>query len=292
MPDVTANGITLFYERSGSPDHPAVLLIPGLGAQYHYWADGIVDPIVAAGFQVIRIDNRDAGHSHRFEGVRVSVGRVVETLLAGGRPDVPYLLDDMADDVVGLLDALDIEAAHVVGASLGGMVAQVVAIRHPSRVLTLTSLMSTTGDPTVGQATPAMNESLFTAPPSEREAAIQATVDYSRIAWADYFDEERARETAARNLDRGVYQQGTGRQLAALLASGDRTADLQALDVPTLVVHGEKDPLIDISGGVATAQAVPGAAFHVLRGAGHDLPPELHGELTDLLIDHFRATTA
>lgn len=289
MPEVTANGITIFYDTTGSDADEPVVLIPGLGGQLPYWRPELIAPIVEAGFRVIRMDNRDAGYSQHLDRARVSVVRVVEVLGRGGTPEVPYLLADMADDVAGLLDALAIEGAHVVGSSMGGMIAQTFAFRHPRRTLTLTSIMSTTGDPSVGQATPEMQLALFTPPPTDREAAIEAAVEYNRTAWADYFDEKRSRETAARNLDRVVYPQGTGRQFAALLASGDRTPDLATISAPTLVIHGEKDPLIDISGGVATAAAIPDADFWVMEGAGHDLPPELFGELSRRLIDHFRS---
>ena len=289
MPEAVANGVKIHYERTGSPDDPVVLLIAGLGGQLVYWPDGLVDPIVDAGFQVIRFDNRDAGYSQHFDGVRVSVPHVVEILEAGDTPEVPYLLYDMADDAAGLLTGLGIDRAHMVGVSMGGYIAQIVAARHPERVRTLTSIMSTTGNREVGQATPEMTESLFTAPPTEREAAIQSTVDYARIAWADYFDEERAMQAAARNLDRVVYPQGTGRQLAAILATGDRTAELETVSVPTLVIHGEKDPLIDVSGGIATAEAIAGAELWVMEGAGHDLPPEVLPGLLDRLLAHFRS---
>lgn len=289
MPTAPANGLDIYYEQHGSATDPAVLFIPGLGSQLHYWTAGLVDPIVAAGFQVIRLDNRDAGYSTHLDGARVNVLKVVEAIGAGERPDVPYLLADMADDAAGLLTSLGIDAAHIVGSSMGGMIAQTVAVRHPDRTATLTSIMSTTGNPEVGQATPEMNESLFTAPPTEREAAIESSIEYSRIAWADYFDEDRARETAVRNLDRVVYPQGTGRQLAAILASGDRTADLRTIEAPTLVIHGEKDPLVDVSGGEATAAAIPGADLWVVPGMGHDLPPELYPALTARMIEQFRS---
>ncbi|MEX1004663.1 MAG: alpha/beta fold hydrolase [Acidimicrobiia bacterium] len=288
MPEVTANGMTIFYDSTGADTDPVVVLIPGLGGQLPYWAPELIAPVVDAGFRVIRMDNRDAGYSQHLDGARVSVVRVFETLQAGGVPEVPYLLTDMADDVAGLLDALGIDQAHIVGSSMGGMVAQTFAFRHPERTLTLTTIMSTTGNPEVGQATPEMQMALFTPPPTDREASIESTIAYNRSAWADYFDEARSRETAARNLDRVVYPQGTGRQFAAILASGDRTPDLTTVTAPTLVIHGEKDPLIDISGGVATADAIPGADFWVMEGAGHDLPPELHDELTRRLIAHFR----
>lgn len=288
MPEVTANGITIFYDSAGSDSDPAVVLIPGLGGQLPYWRPEMIAPIVDAGFRVIRMDNRDAGYSEHLDRARVSVAKVVEALEQGGLPEVPYLLSDMADDVAGLLDALGIDQAHIVGSSMGGMIAQTFAFRHPDRIRTLTSIMSTTGDPEVGQATPEMQLALFTPPPTEREAAIESTVIYTRTAWADYFDESRSRETAARNLDRVVYPQGTGRQFAAILASGDRTPDLKTITAPTLVIHGEKDPLIDISGGVATADAIPEAEFWMMKGAGHDLPPPLFDELTRRLIAHFR----
>jgi pimeloyl-ACP methyl ester carboxylesterase len=289
MPTAFANGLSIYYETAGSPDDPTVLLVPGLGGQIVYWPQGLVDGLVEAGFRVVLMDNRDAGLSERLEGRKVSVARVVHAIEAGETPDVPYLLADMADDAVELLTALDIDDAHVVGVSMGGMIAQTMAARHPERVRSLTSIMSTTGSPDVGQATPEMEESLFTPPPSEREAAIQSTVDYARTAWADHFDEQRVRESAARNIDRGVYPEGTGRQLAAIFAAGDRTSEVASITVPTLVVHGEKDPLIDISGGVATAELVPDAELVVLPGAGHDLPPIHLPKLIDRLVSHFRS---
>lgn len=289
MPELTANGTKIYYERFGSEEDPPVLFVSGLGSQIVYWRPGFIDPIVDAGFQGILFENRDSGCSQHFDDARVSVMRVVETLNGGGQPDVPYLLSDMADDTVGVLDALGIDSAHIVGVSMGGYIAQVTAVRHPDRVRTLTSIMSTTGNPEVGQATPEMTEALFTAPPTEREAAIQSTVDYAKLAWGDYFDEARARETAARNLDRVVYPQGTGRQLAAILATGDRTPDVKKITAPTLVIHGEKDPLIDVSGGIATAEAIPDADLWIVPGMGHDLPPALYNELTSRLIAHFRS---
>lgn len=289
MPHVTANGISLYYERHGSSDDPKVLFISGLGSQIVYWRPEMYQPIIDAGFEVILFENRDSGLSEHFDGAKVSVMRVLETLNEGGTPEVPYLLADMADDAAGLLTALNIDAAHILGVSMGGYIAQTMAIRHPQRVLSLTSIMSTTGNPEVGGSTPEMTEALFTAPPTERKAAIQSTVDYARLAWGDFFDETRARKHAARNLDRVVYPQGTGRQLAAILASGDRTQDLKTITAPTLVIHGEKDPLIDISGGRATAEAIPGAEFWMMEGAGHDLPPEFHEDLTRRLIAHFRS---
>jgi pimeloyl-ACP methyl ester carboxylesterase len=172
---------------------------------------------------------------------------------------------------------------------MGGYIAQVTAVRHPERVRSLVSIMSTTGNRDVGQATPEMNQALYTPPPTERGAAIQSSVDYAFLAWGDYFDEDRARETAARNLDRVVYPQGTGRQLAAILAAGDRTADLANITAPTLVIHGEKDPLIDVSGGIATAEAIPNAELWIVPGMGHDLPPALYDDLTKRLVEHFRS---
>lgn len=288
MPRVHANGLTIHYDSFGKPADSTVVLIPGLSAQATYWREELIEMIVDAGYHVIRIDNRDAGRSEHLDGARVNVLRVLEALGAGDVPEVPYLLTDMADDVAGLLDVLGVDRAHIVGASMGGMIAQTFAIRHPERTLTLTSIMSTTGDPDVGQATPEMQVALFSAPPADREAAIETAVEYHRTAWADYFDEERSRETTARSLDRVVYPQGAGRQLAAILASGDRTPDLKTISAPTLVVHGDKDPVIDLSGGVATAEAIPGAETWVMTGAGHDLPPPLFDELSRRLVEHFK----
>ena len=285
-----ANGVRLYHEQHGSPADPAVLLLVGLGGQLHYWPPELVERLAGAGFQVVLMDNRDAGYSEKLSGRKSFLREVVEARITGGPlPEVPYLLSDMAADAAGLLSALDVRQAHLIGVSMGGMIAQTMAARFPDRVRTLTSIMSTTGSPDVGQATPEMQTALFTPPPPDRESAILMTIEHCRISWADHFDEERARQTAEESYDRGVYPEGTGRQLAAILASGDRSEEVRTIDAPTLVIHGEKDPLVHVSGGVATAEAIAGAELLILPGAGHDVPPAHQSMVLDRILEHLRS---
>jgi pimeloyl-ACP methyl ester carboxylesterase len=192
----------------------------------------------------------------------------------------------MANDCIGLLDALDIDAAHVVGASMGGMIAQTVAIEHRSRVRTLTSIMSSPGDPRTGKPTPEALDVLFAVPPAEREAYIDAAERAAVWASKRYINIERIRARAARAFDRSFYPAGAPRQLAAIYASGDRTAGLGTLDIPVLVIHGQDDTLITPSGGVATAEAIPGARLLLVDDMGHDLPPPLWDRIVDAILDH------
>jgi pimeloyl-ACP methyl ester carboxylesterase len=267
------NGIELEWDDFGEADAPPLLLIMGLGAQMIAWDDDFCRLLAARRFRVIRFDNRDAGRSTRFDG---HAPRVLQAL-SGDVSSAAYTLEDMADDAAGVLDALGIDAADVVGASMGGMIAQTLAIRHPEKVRTLTSIMSTTGAPDVGQPTPAMLGVLLNRPPVDRASAIEWSVATSRVLSSPGFpfDEDRARTRAGRSYDRGFNPAGVGRQLVAILASGDRTPALRALRVPTLVIHGDRDPLVSVSGGEATAAAIPGARLMIVPGMGHDLPRQL-----------------
>jgi pimeloyl-ACP methyl ester carboxylesterase len=289
MPTAQANGIELEYDTRGDPVAPPLLLVMGLGAQMTAWDDELCDQLAAAGYFVIRFDNRDAGLSTKMESADgLDLVSAVGAALGGGTPDAPYLLRDMADDAFALLDHLGIERAHVVGASMGGMIAQTMAISRPERVATLTSIMSTTGDPTVGTATPEALAILMTRPPSGRDEYVTNAISTSRLLHGNVlpFDERRAAERAARFYDRCFYPAGVGRQLVAILASGDRTGDLAGCRIPTLVIHGDADPLVDHSGGVATAKAVPEAELLTIEGMGHDLPVEKWGELVEAVVAH------
>jgi pimeloyl-ACP methyl ester carboxylesterase len=256
MPRAQANGMELEYDTTGDPGAPPLLLVMGLGAQMIAWDDEFCARVAGRGFYVIRFDNRDAGLSTKVDppegfDVMTSIGAA----LGGGPVDAPYLLTDMADDAFGLLDVLGIERAHVVGASMGGMIAQTMAISRPDRVATLTSIMSTTGNRDVGAATPEAMALLMTSPPSTRDEYVANAVASSQLLHGSVlpFDEQRAAARAAASFDRCFHPPGVGRQLVAILASGDRTDALQRLSVPTLVVHGDADPLVGHSGGVATA---------------------------------------
>jgi pimeloyl-ACP methyl ester carboxylesterase len=270
-----AGSVELAYETFGEHDRPPVLLVMGIGSQMIAWHEDFCRAL-SQGRYVIRFDNRDVGESQWMEG-EVDIAAI----MAGDTSSAAYTLEDMADDSVGLLDALGLASAHVVGASLGGMIAQTIAIRHPQRVRTLTSIMSTTGEPGVANPTPEAGAVLLSPPARTRDEAIERILEVREVIGSPGFprDEEDIRDRAGRAWDRGVNPAGFARQLAAVYASGDRTEALRSLDVPTLVVHGEDDPLIPVSGGRATAAAIPGAELWTVPGMGHDLPRSLWPDL-------------
>jgi pimeloyl-ACP methyl ester carboxylesterase len=249
-----------------------MLLIMGLGGQLIVWEDEFCLELAGRGFHVIRYDNRDVGLSTKFDDRPVPD---VMEVIQGDHSSVAYSLDDMAQDAVGLLDALGIERANVVGASMGGMIAQLVAINHPERVLSLASIMSTTGDPAVGAPTAEAISVLVTTPPEGREATIEHEVETTRLIGSPGFpfDEERVRRRAAAAYDRSFYPAGVVRQVAAVILASDRTERLGRIDVPTVVIHGSADPLVTLSGGEATAKAIPGAELVVIDGLGHEVQP-------------------
>jgi pimeloyl-ACP methyl ester carboxylesterase len=285
IPRASAGAVELAYETFGDPADPPVLLVMGLGTQMLAWPDGFCRLLADRDLFVIRFDNRDIGLSTHLHDAPPPD---VMAAMTGDTSSASYTLSDMAADTVALLDALGLRSAHVVGLSMGGMIAQVVAIEHPERVLTLTSIMSTTGDPSVGGATQEALGALLAPPASTREEAQERAVAGYRIIGSPGYplDEEGLRERAGTAFDRANDPAGVGRQLLAILASGDRTPRLREVGVPTLVIHGERDPLIDVSGGRATAAAIPGAELAVLEGMGHDLPRELWPELVDRIAAH------
>ncbi|GAA3230018.1 alpha/beta fold hydrolase [Nonomuraea helvata] len=269
---VAANGIDIAYESFGSPEGRPLLLIMGLGAQLIHWDEGLCELLAEQGHHVVRFDNRDAGLSTHFHD---------EGVPALGAPS-PYLLDDLADDAAGLMDALGWPAAHVAGASMGGMIAQALAIRHPERVLTLTSIMSTPG-PSVAPPTEAALAALMARPPAGREAVLAHALRTWSVLGSPGFDldHERISELAGLAYDRCFDPEGTARQLAAIMASPDRTELLAGVRVPTLVVHGEADQLIPVAAAHATAAAIPGARLVTYPGMGHDLPRPLWPSFVD-----------
>ena len=276
---IEPSGLGIAYERFGDPAAPPVLLVMGLGRQMLGWLDAFCVALVDCGVQVIRFDNRDSGLSTHLHDAPAPDAMAA---LGGDFSSATYTLSDMAADTVGLLDALGLESAHIVGASMGGMIAQTMAIEYPDRVRSLTSIMSTTGDTTVGQATQEALGALLSAPATSRREAVERTVSTFRVIGSPgfEFDEEGVRERAGIAYDRAYDPPGVARQLVAVLASGDRTAGLRAVNVPALVLHGAEDPLVDVSGGWATAEAVPDAELVVFDGMGHDLPRELWPEIT------------
>ncbi len=284
VPTAAANGIELTYETFGDPAAETVLLIMGLGAQLTGWDDGFCALLVARGYHVVRFDNRDIGMSTWIDTPGLDVPTAVLAALGGDASVAPYLLADMAKDVVGLLDHLDVERAHVVGASMGGMIAQTVAINHPTRVRTLTSIMSTTGESTVGAASPDLLPQLLGERPEGRAESIDFLVNTVRaISCPEHFDEERARARAMVDFERGLNPLGVPRQLLAILCSGSRADDLSTLDLPALVIHGRQDRLVDFSGGQRTAELVAGADFLAIDDMAHDLPSVHWTRITDAI---------
>jgi len=269
----SANGIELEYETFGDASHPTIVLVMGLGTQMIAWDEGICALLVARGHHVVRFDNRDVGRSTWLHTPGLDVGATALATLSGDVSGVPYALSDMALDTVGLLDHLAVEGAHIVGASLGGMIAQAIAIEHPNRVRSLTSIMSTSGESTVGQPTPEMLSLLLAERPHDREGVIEALVATTRaMSYAEHFDAGRTRALAEIHVERGDNPLGVGRQLLAMLASGSRAEGLARLDLPALVIHGQADPLVDFSGGQRTAELIAGADFLALDDMAHDLP--------------------
>lgn len=274
MARVTSNGIELEVDLQGDDDGIPLLMIMGLGAQLVAWDEEFVQGFVDRGFRVIRFDNRDVGLSTWFDDVELDIASAILGVLAGEPVEAPYHLGDMAADAAGVLDALGIEQAHVMGASMGGMIAQQLAIDFPDKVRTLTSIMSTTGDPDVGHPDPSVMGLLLRQPPADRDAAIAAAIETSRlIGTPAVFDEDRARARAEREYDRAFHPAGTARQLLGILTSHPRSDALRRLTIDALVIHGDADPLVHVSGGQRTADVVPGAELLVLEGMGHDMPP-------------------
>jgi pimeloyl-ACP methyl ester carboxylesterase len=270
MARLHANGVDIAYETLGDPGAPPMLLMMGVGAQLTAWPESLYKALADSGFFVVRYDNRDAGLSTVLEG------ELTFHDLMNGVP-APYLIPDMAADAVGLMDGLGIRAAHLVGVSLGGMIAQQVAIGHPDRVLSLCSMMATTGDPGVGQPSDRAVEALLDPPGEGRDGLIERNMRWSRAIGSPGYppSEEGLRRRVSAAVDRSHQPFGTVRHVAAVLHSADRTEGLRGVSVPTLVVHGEEDPLVNVSGGKATAEAVPGADLRLFPGMGHDLPEPL-----------------
>ena len=269
-------GIEIEYEVFGDTSNPVLLWIMGFTAQMTAWDEEFLAMFVERGYCCVRFDNRDCGLSSKLEGVSVDPAAVMKAHLFGDpMPPVPYTLSEMAGDACAVLDAIGVERAHVVGASMGGMIAQTFAIEHPHRTLSLTSIMSNPGDIEVGQPTPEAAEVLFSPPPSSREEYIAGSERWKVWMSRKHFDAAEVRSRAAREYDRSFYPEGSPRQLAAIYASGSRVEALAGLSVPTLVIHGTDDTLLPLPGGEATAKAIPGSRLLVVEDMGHDLPRPL-----------------
>jgi pimeloyl-ACP methyl ester carboxylesterase len=290
VPRAAANGIEIEYETFGDAASPTMLLITGFMGQLIAWEDDFCSMLAEHDLHVVRFDNRDTGYSTHLDGVRVDALAMAPADDAGrSTAGVPYLLSDMADDAVALLDHLGVQRAHVVGESMGGMIAQLIAIEHPGRVITLTSIMSHPGDLDVGQPDPEVAAAMLAPPPEDPEGAIAHTAEVIKLIGSPrYYDEKRAKETARAARDRMTYPEGAIRQYAAIMASPSRTDDLRRLDVPTLVIHGRADRVVPLSGGQRVAEVVPGANLLVLHDMGHDRPEPLWPLIVDAIVSHTR----
>jgi pimeloyl-ACP methyl ester carboxylesterase len=284
MVDV-GRGIRLCYDQIGDQGDPPIVLIPGLGQQLHSWPQEFAEALARQGYLVTRLDNRDVGRSTHMSFPAPRPWAIIK----GGNDPRQYHLGDMARDTVGLLDALAFRDAHLVGISMGAMIAQTVAAHYPGRVRTLTSLMSTTGAPRIGRPAASTWWRLATArPPRSRDDAIQRALKIFRHIGSHGFpfDEQWVTQRAGMDWDRDQTSDGVARQLAGIFASGDRTRELHQIDVPTMVIHGDRDRMIHPTGGDATAKAIPGARLETIRGMGHDLPRPVWPRLIELIVDN------
>ena len=290
---VLPSGIELEYRTTGDSSDPVLLVVSGYTSQLISWPQGYVDRIVAEGLFVVQFDNRDVGLSTKLDGQTVSPEAVLAAVLGGEPlPPVPYTLSDMAADGIGLLDHLGVERAHIVGNSMGGMIVQTMAIEHPTRIASVVSVMSSTGDPAVGSSTPEAREALLAPSPPDRDGYIAASLGAKVYMSKKYYDPEWMQAVAAAQYDRCFYPEGATRQLAAIYASGDRSAGLAELDVPMLVIHGRDDTLITPQGGERTAELVSGSRYLLLSDMGHDMPRPLWPVLAEAIGGHVRATLA
>jgi pimeloyl-ACP methyl ester carboxylesterase len=294
MSKAEANGIVIEHDSFGSRDAEPIVLISGLGVQMIRWTVPFCEMLAAQGYWVIRFDNRDVGLSTHFHNAPIpEIAAVVSALAQGGRPHIPYTLYDMVDDAVGLLDALKIKRAHFVGRSMGGMIAQMVVSEHPHRALSLTSIMSSTGNPGLPQPTPEVMEMLIKRAPhplEDEEGFLTQSIAFSRmISGPGYpFDEAMQRDQALAEVKRAYNPAGFARQIAALVAAGDLRVRLREISAPTLVMHGANDPLIPPAGGQDTASNIKGAELRIIDGMGHDLPPELYEDVTSAIAGNAR----
>ncbi|WP_089399592.1 alpha/beta fold hydrolase [Noviherbaspirillum humi] len=294
MPTVQANGITIAYDTMGDPRNETMLLIAGLGLQLISWPDAFCQALVAQGYHLVRFDNRDSGLSSKMREMgRPNLAMAFVSSMFHMPVKTPYTLDDMADDALGLLDALGIDKAHIIGVSMGGMIGQTIAVKAPQRVISLTSIMSTSGRPGLPGPTLAANAALMSQPNNPRD--IDSVIDhmvrtYQVLSSPGYpTPPARLREQVAAEIRRSLYPSGTGRQLMAIAAAGDRWRQLRHIQAPTLVIHGSDDPLVPLVAGRDAALLIPGAKFHEVKGMGHDLPPGLDVILAGLIAAHCRA---
>ncbi|MCP5071286.1 MAG: alpha/beta fold hydrolase [bacterium] len=291
MPRAKLSDVELDYEVHGGPEGRPLVLLRGLGTQRIQWDPVFCQALVDAGHQLVVFDNRDAGLSTHLNGAgRPDLPAVMQAVREGSPPPVPYTLDAMADDVIGLMDELDWTSAHVAGISMGGMITQVVGCRHPGRVRSLVPIMASTGNPTLPPPTPAALECLLSPAPEERSAYIEHSLAGALVFGSPGYplDRDAYRELAGRVFDRAFDPDGVARQFAAVQAHGDRRPRLARITAPTLVIHGLDDPLVPVEGGRDTAASIPGAELQEIPGMGHDVPPGLFQQLASAIGDHTR----
>lgn len=281
---VSANGLQITYDSFGDPSDPVLILIMGLGTQMIHWSDQFCQLLASNKLRVIRFDNRDIGKSTWLTDYRVpSMWDFIGNSLFKKKVNAPYLLDDMADDTLALMDALNIDKAHLVGASMGGMIAQCIALKSPIRVSSLTSIMSTTGDRSLPKAKARISAKLLKPPAKELEQYITQSLDVWKMLHGEHFpyDQERVEKVLRESRQRGFNPAGVARQLSAIIDSPDRTLSLQQLQLPSLIIHGDIDPLVPVECGIATATAIPHATLKILKGMGHTLPIQLWPQIVE-----------
>ena len=290
MTKAIVNQIEIEYETIGDPVSKPLLLIAGLGSQLIAWSDEICRILADNGFFVIRFDNRDVGLSTKFDDLGIpDMMAISAAYTRGEKPKLPYTLEDMADDAIGLLDALNIDSAHICGASMGGMIAQIIAYRHPSRVQSLIVMMSTTGNPTLPQANLEIMAKFFAPVPSEREAYIEEMVKRdSLICGAFEYDEVQGRQYRTEEYDRSYYPEGIARQMAAMAIPGNIQPKISAIKAPTLVIHGKEDPFNSIDAAEEIASTIPGAELFLIDGMAHSFPRKILQQIIDAIVSHCR----
>lgn len=290
MPSVQANSIRIEYDTIGDKNAPPILLVMGLGAQLTLWPIEFCEALAGHGFHVIRYDNRDIGLSTKFDDAGVpDMPALMLAMMTGQKPKIAYTLADMAADGMALLDQLNIDRAHIVGASMGGMIAQLMAATSPSRALTLTSIMSTTGNPAIPPAKPEAMAVLTNRPTTaDADAIVDFGVQAARTIGSPAYPatEERLRTRVRADFERSFSPFGTMRQMAAIVADGDRRERLRAITAPTLVIHGDADPLVPVEGGRDTAASIAGASLKIIPGMGHDLPLQLVDDIAGAIASH------
>jgi pimeloyl-ACP methyl ester carboxylesterase len=292
---IDTNSIQLNYDSFGYQSDPPILLIMGLATQMIYWDEGFCRMLAAQGFWVIRFDNRDVGKSTWFKGMsKPSTLSLIANVMFNRPVGAAYLLDDMVTDTIGLMDGLDIKQAHLVGASMGGMIAQTLAIKAPRRVISLTSIMSTTGNRSLPKPSMRFGLKVLSPPPKDEQAFLLHAMKIWQVLHGEHyeFEAKKISNLISRAIKRGVNLEGSGRQLAAIIDSPDRTLGLNSLDVPSLVIHGDADPLVPIDGGYATAKAIPNAQLKICKGMGHTIPSALYSDISQAIIELIRSTNS